>query len=116
MEGVVSYGEQVASKCKMNVFLSSAVLTIGLFAGSAWAGSIPSNLFGTAPAKQSDGGLGSRAKRSLNPLKGIRKLHEGFVNLAINISSIGIDQPAVRLDDPRSTADARPQQASSPVK
>lgn len=81
----------------MDVFISRVALAITLFSSSALAGSIPSNLDGVA-AKRANGGSSLRAKRSLSPVRGIRKLHDGFVNLAINLSSIGIDQPAARLD------------------
>jgi hypothetical protein len=33
-------------------------------------------------------------KKGFHPLRAIRHMHDGFVNMAIHLSSVGIDQPA----------------------
>lgn len=35
-----------------------------------------------------------RVTRGFHPLKAIQRLHDRFVDVAVNLSSIGIDQPA----------------------
>jgi hypothetical protein len=35
----------------------------------------------------------AQVKKGFHPLRAIRRTHDGFVNMAIGLSSIGIDQP-----------------------
>jgi hypothetical protein len=54
------------------------------------------------------------ARRGFHPLKAIQRMHDRLVNAAVGLSSVGIDQPADRMDEVDTTFVPKPLFSEAP--